>query len=153
LFVCILFEGVLKFTYFCELTNDSIIDLTITKDAEQNEIQSQELCNLILDRIQETKGTNIVQLDLRDIPEAPADFFIICSGQSDTQVKAIANNVIKTLKDNYGIHPNHLEGQSVSKWVLVDFFDVVFHVFYPETREFYDIESLWGDAKKTTFQN
>jgi ribosome-associated protein len=127
--------------------------LTITKDAEQNEIQSQELCNLILDRIQETKGTNIVQLDLRDIPEAPADFFIICSGQSDMQVKAIANNVVKTLKDDYDILPNHLEGQSVSKWVLVDFFDVVFHVFYPETREFYDIESLWGDAKKTTFQN
>jgi ribosome-associated protein len=127
--------------------------LTITKNVKQNELQSQQLCGLIINSIQETKGNEIVQLDLREIPEAPANYFIICNGQSTTQVKAIANNLLKTLKDDHGIFPNHVEGQSTSQWILIDFFDVVVHVFYPETREFYDIENLWGDAEKTNFSN
>ncbi|NBB89460.1 MAG: ribosome silencing factor [Bacteroidetes bacterium] len=126
--------------------------MTETKNVKQNELQSQELCELIVDSIQQTKGEEIVQLDLRDIPEAPADFFVICSGKSDTQVKAITNNLLKQLKDEYGQFPNHVEGQSNSQWILVDFFDVVLHVFYPETRKFYDIENLWGDAKVTAFE-
>ena len=125
--------------------------MTLTKNVKQNELQSQQLCKLIIDSLQKTKGQKIVQLDLREIPEAPADYFIICNGQSDTQVKAIANNLLKTLKDDHGVFPNHVEGQSTSHWILVDFFDVVVHVFYPETRDFYDIENLWGDAEKKTF--
>jgi ribosome-associated protein len=126
--------------------------LTETKNVKQNELQSEQLCEVIIESIQETKGKKILQLDLREIAEAPADFFIICNGQSDTQVKAISNNLLKTLKDDHGVFPNHVEGQSNSQWILVDFFDVVVHVFYPETRAFYDIENLWGDAKAKSFE-
>lgn len=126
--------------------------MTETKNVKENELQSEQLCEVIIESIQDTKGQKILQLDLREISEAPADFFIICNGQSDTQVKAISNNLLKTLKKEYGVFPNHVEGQSNSQWILVDFFDVVVHVFYPETRAFYDIENLWGDAKVKSFE-
>ncbi len=126
--------------------------MTETKNVKENELQSQQLCEVIINSIQETKGQKIVQLDLREIPEAPADFFIVCNGQSNTQVKAISNNLLKTLKTDYGIFPNHVEGQAASQWILVDFFDVVVHIFYPEARAFYDIENLWGDSKVKNFE-
>lgn len=125
--------------------------MTVAKKLKENEIPALELSQLIIDSMQATKAHDIVQLDLRDIPEAPADFFIVCSGQSVTQVKAIANNLQKTLKEEHQTVPNHTEGQSTAQWILVDFFDVVVHIFHPETREFYEIEHLWGDAKKTSF--
>ncbi len=125
--------------------------MTVAKKLKENDIPASELSQLIIDSMQATKAHNIVQLDLRDIPEAPAEFFIVCSGQSVTQVKAIANNLQKLLKEEYQITPNHMEGQSTAQWILVDFFDVVVHIFHPETREFYEIEHLWGDAKTTAF--
>jgi len=114
---------------------------------------SDSLTNLIIDSIQDIKGKNILKLDLRSIDEAPADYFIICEGESNTQINAIAGNIHKRVKEELGLHPSHREGQDLSKWVLVDYFDVVVHVFYPETREFYEIEDLWGDAKVTEYQN
>ncbi len=114
---------------------------------------SEEMNLLIVDAIQDIKGKNIVKLDLTSLEEAPARYFIICEGESSTQVKAISENIGKKLKDKMGVSPNHIEGMEGSRWILVDYFDTVVHVFYPETRAFYDIEELWGDANVTQFEN
>jgi len=109
--------------------------------------------DLIIDSIQDIKGKNIIKMDLRNIDESPADYFIVCEGDSITQVNAIAGNVAKRMKETYAIRPAHVEGKANAKWVLVDFFDVLVHVFYPETRKYYDIEDLWHDAKVTEYQD
>lgn len=107
---------------------------------------TEELNNLIIDSIQDIKGKNIVKLDLRRLYDAPTDFFIICEGSSTTQVKGIADNIYKRLKDEAGNLPLHVEGQQSAHWICLDYFDVVVHVFYPETRQFYQLEGLWSDA-------
>lgn len=125
-----------------------------TNTAEEQKVpESDTLTNLIIDCIQDIKGQNIVKLDLREIGDAPTDFFIICEGESTTQINAIANNIHKRLKKEVGIQPSHREGMESAKWILVDYFDIVVHVFYPETREFYDLEDLWSDASITEYQN
>ncbi|MCZ2102372.1 MAG: ribosome silencing factor [Chitinophagales bacterium] len=113
----------------------------------------QTLNHWIVDAIQDIKGKNIVKLDLRKIDDAPASFFIICEGDSVTQIKAIAENVNRKLYQELDIRPNHVEGLLGAKWVLLDYFDTVVHVFYPETRLFYEIEELWGDAEITEYPN
>ncbi|HMR87706.1 MAG TPA: ribosome silencing factor [Saprospiraceae bacterium] len=118
--------------------------------ANKNE---ESMNHLIIDAIQDIKGKNIVKLDLRSLDDAPADFFIICEGDSSTQVKAISDNIGRKLKEKLGMRPNHTEGMEGAKWILVDYFDTVVHVFYPETRQFYEIEELWGDATITQYEN
>lgn len=116
--------------------------------------QNTELLNhLIIDAIQDIKGKNIVKLDLRALDDAPTDYFIICEGDSSTQIKAISENIGRRLKNEAGLIPNHTEGMDGARWILVDYFDTVVHVFYPETRAFYEIEELWGDAAKTEYEN
>jgi len=126
--------------------------LNNTRHATQANSETTELNELIIDSIQDIKGKNIVKIDLRSLPEAPADYFIICEGESTTQVGAIASNVYKRVKDEMGYIP-HREGQDAATWVLVDYFDTIVHVFYPETRALYDLEDLWSDADFTEFQN
>ena len=111
----------------------------------------EELSHAIIEGIRDKKGKKIVQLDLRQLGDAPADFFIICEGDSSTHVKAISDSVYKKVKEDLYEMPTHTEGSSNARWVLMDYFNIVVHVFYPETREFYDIESLWSDAKVTEF--
>ena len=123
----------------------SISTLPVNGDSDLN--------HEIIDAIQDIKGKNIVKLDLRSLDDAPADYFIVCEGDSSTQVKAISDNIGRKLRDKLGIHPNHTEGMDGAKWILVDFFDTVVHVFYPETRAFYEIEDLWSDAKFTQYEN
>jgi len=118
-----------------------------------NALNSAELTELIVDSIQDIKGKNILRLDMRDLDDSPADFFFICEGDSTTQVSAISQNIVKRLKEEAGLKPSHVEGKQNSTWVLVDYFDVIVHVFYPETRRFYEIEDLWSDAKHTEYQN
>lgn len=115
--------------------------------------ESPALLHLIIDAIQDIKGKNIVQLDMREIDSSPADYFIICEGDSTTQIRSISSNIQKRIKEEEGILPSTKEGIQDANWVLVDYFDVVVHVFYPETRKFYDLEDLWGDAKITEFAN
>jgi ribosome-associated protein len=115
--------------------------------------QEGELNFLIIDAIQDIKGKNIMKLDLRSLKDAPADYFIICEGDSSTQVKAISDNIDRRLKTELNINPSHKEGVDGAKWILVDYFDTVVHVFYPETRSFYEIEELWGDATITSYEN
>ncbi len=124
-----------------------------SKIAEKIQQDTEELNPLIIDAIQDIKGKNIVSLDLRNLAEAPADFFIICEGDSTTQVSALAGNVIKRVKDELGVIPGNREGMINAKWVLVDYFNTVVHIFYPETRQFYDLEDLWNDAEITEYAN
>lgn len=108
---------------------------------------------LIIDSIQDIKGKNISLLDLRHLDDAPTDFFIVCSGESTVQVKGIAGNIQARLKKEADTLPSHIEGTDTSVWVLVDYFVTVVHVFYPETREFYQLEELWSDAKVTKYED
>ncbi len=121
--------------------------MNLGKDIQPRpEIRTEELNELIVDSIQDVKGHEIIQLDLRNLDEASTDFFIVCHGDSHTQVAAIANKIVKKVKDETGINPVHVEGISNASWVLVDYFDTIIHIFYKETREFYQIEELWSDA-------
>lgn len=141
------------FLYLCGVIINKILILakkSIAVVANKNE---ESMNHLIIDAIQDIKGKNIVKLDLRSLDDAPADFFIICEGDSSTQVKAISDNIGRKLKEKLGIRPNHTEGMEGAKWILVDYFDTVVHVFYPETRQFYEIEELWGDAAITQYEN
>jgi ribosome-associated protein len=116
-------------------------------------LNDEQMNELIIDSIQDIKGKNILQLDLRGLSGAPADFFIVCEGDSTVQLSAIAGNVYKRLKNEANTLPLSYEGRDKSKWVLVDYFNTVVHVFHPELREFYDLEGLWNDAKITAIED
>ena len=128
-------------------------DLSAQAVLKRNLSSVEELNDLIIDSIQDIKGKNVVKLDLRKLDDAPTDYFIICEGDSNTQVKAIAGNIHKRLKDELGQPPLHVEGVQNARWICIDCFNTVVHVFYRETREFYDIENLWSDAKFTEYEN
>ncbi len=108
---------------------------------------------LIIDSIQDIKGKQIVKLDLRGLDDSPTDYFIICSGESNTQMRAIANNVNLRLKNEAGWMPSSKEGQESDTWVLVDYFNTIVHIFHPEARKFYELEELWSDAEVTEYQD
>ena len=88
-------------------------------------------------------------MDLRDLDNTPCDFFILCSGNSNTQVSAIVNSVQKTVSKALHEKPFHTEGLDNAEWVLIDYVSVVVHVFQNQIRDYYNIEELWGDAKST----
>ncbi len=112
-----------------------------------------EINELIVDSIRDTKGKNIVKLDLRHLDDAPTDFFIICEGDSNTQVKAISDNISKRLKQEGDLLPSHVEGTRNALWICLDYFTTVVHVFHKEKRSFYELEDLWGDASVTEYQD
>lgn len=108
-----------------------------------------QLITHILKGIEEVKGKDVNILDLRDIENTVCDYFIICNGTSNTQVNAIVNSIQKTVSKETKDKPWHVEGTDNAEWVLIDYVNVVVHVFQKHIREFYDIEGLWGDAKVT----
>ncbi|WP_407523549.1 ribosome silencing factor [Lacibacter sp. MH-610] len=108
--------------------------------------RNSKLFKTILLAVQEKKAEEIVSLDLRKIPEAVADFFIICQATSTTQVKAIADNVEQKVKEVCLELPYRHEGMTAAQWVLVDYINIVVHIFQPETRKFYRLEEMWSDA-------
>ena len=112
-------------------------------------VSSDDLIALIIKGIDDVKGEGIQLLDLRDIENTVCNYFIICSGNSNTQVNAIAGSVQKLVSKELKDKPWHIEGQTNSEWVLMDYVNVVVHIFQKHVREYYDIESLWGDAKIT----
>ena len=120
---------------------------------KQPHLTTEELNDLIIDSIQDIKGKNIVKLDLRHLEEAPTDYFIICEGDSNTQVKALSDNIYKKIKQEAGILPSRSEGTQNALWICVDYFTTVVHVFYRETRAFYQLEDLWSDAKFTEYDS
>lgn len=105
-----------------------------------------ELLATIVNAIQEKKGEAITHLDLRSIENTPCDHFIICHGNSTTQVDAIMGEVEKQVKENLGEYPSNKEGQQQSEWIILDFFNIVVHIFLRDKREFYKLEELWSDA-------
>ncbi|TBX70463.1 ribosome silencing factor [Flavobacterium silvisoli] len=115
-------------------------------------VQTDVLLASIIKGIEEVKGNDIDILDLRDIDTAVCDYFIICNGNSNTQVNAIVNSIQKIVSKELKDKPWHVEGTDNGEWVLMDYVNIVVHVFQKQIREFYNIEGLWGDAKITTIQ-
>ncbi|MDO4228639.1 MAG: ribosome silencing factor [Capnocytophaga sp.] len=112
------------------------------------EVTSNQLISNIIAGIEKVKGNDITIMDLRGIENTVCDYFILCNGTSNTQVNAIAGAVQKTVSQAEGhIKPWHVEGESNAEWILIDYVDVVVHIFQKRIREHYDIEGLWGDAK------
>ncbi len=124
-----------------------------TKKAIQAKTISQGLQDLIIDCITDIKGKKILLLNLKAIDDAPADYIIVCEGDSTTQVRAIANNIERRLRDEIRLSPAHVEGTQHAKWVCMDYFDIVVHIFHPETRRFYDLEQLWSDAERIEYRD
>jgi ribosome-associated protein len=108
--------------------------------------RNSKIFKTIIQAIQEKKAENIISLDLRKIPEAVADFFVICDGGSTTQVKAIADSIEEEVRRNCDELPYKHEGRQSLQWVLIDYVNVVVHVMLPENRRFYKLEDMWSDA-------
>tara|TARA_B100000989_G_scaffold257988_1_gene207735 strand:+ start:1814 stop:2185 length:372 start_codon:yes stop_codon:yes gene_type:complete len=108
-----------------------------------------QLVEEIILGIENVKGEKINQLDLRKLENTPCDFFIVCSGNSNTQVSAIVNSVLKRVSKALKEKPFHTEGLDNAEWVLIDYVNVVVHIFQNQIREYYNLEELWGDAKST----
>lgn len=115
--------------------------------------EKQLLIDKIVEAIQDTKGEDILIFDLTTIENSVAETFIVCSGNSNTQVNAISGNIEKKVRNDLQDRPWHVEGNENTLWVLLDYVSVVVHVFQTETRNFYEIEELWGDAKITKVEN
>lgn len=109
--------------------------------------RNSKLFKNILEAIKDKKGEKIVSLDLKGIDEAVADFFILCEASSHIQVKAIADNIKEHVLDECGEKPFHVEYGD--HWTLIDYVNIVVHVFQSENRKFYNLESLWADAQRT----
>ena len=120
---------------------------------KQRRLTIEELNELIIESIQDIKGKKAVKLDMRRLEDAPTDFFIICEGDSTTQVKAISDNIQKRIKEEARAFPSHVEGERNALWICLDFFTTVVHVFHRDTRSFYDLEQLWSDARFTEYES
>ena len=120
---------------------------------QKGKASADELIALILQGIEDVKGHDIILLDLRVIENTVCDYFIICNGTSNTQVNAIVGSIQKTVSKAIQDKPWHIEGQDNAEWVLMDYVNVVVHVFQKHIRDFYDIEGLWGDAKFTAIES
>lgn len=108
--------------------------------------RNSKIFKTIIQAILDKKGENIVSLDLRKIPEAVSDFFIICQANNNNQLKAIADNIEEEVSKACGENPYKHEGRQAEQWILIDFVNVVVHVMLPEPRKFYQLEELWSDA-------
>lgn len=115
--------------------------MTKTEGKEEN------LLDVILEGIKKLKGKDITLIDLNSIHHTECGYFVICHGSSSTQVTAIANSVEETVKEQSGISAWHKDGYRNSIWILLDYGDVMVHVFQLEAREFYNLEGLWADAE------
>ena len=120
---------------------------------QKRKASADELIALILNGIEEVKGLEINLLDLREIENTVCDYFIICNGTSNTHVNAIVNSIQKTVSKTIRDKPWHVEGSENAEWVLLDYINVVVHVFQKHIRDFYDIEGLWGDAQVTVVES
>jgi len=120
---------------------------------QKRKASADELIALILHGIEEVKGLDINILDLREIDNTVCDYFVLCNGTSNTHVNAIVNSIQKIVSKAIQDKPWHVEGSENAEWVLMDYVNVVIHVFQKHAREYYDIEGLWGDAKVTLVES
>lgn len=115
-----------------------------------NKVDSKTIIDTIIDGISELKAEDIKILDLREIENAFCEYFIVCSGNSNTHVASIAGALEKKVRNEIQERPWHVEGTENAHWILLDYTNIIVHVFQKQYREYYDIESLWGDAKEIT---
>jgi len=120
---------------------------------KQKETEFKLLVNKAIEGIQEKKGRNITILDLTELDNTITDYFIICDADSNVHVEAIADSVEDYVRQNASEKPFHIEGKKNAQWILLDYLDVIVHVFLRPTRDFYDLESLWADSKRTDIAN
>lgn len=108
------------------------------------------LNDLIIETILDKKGSHISLMDLRGL-DGPTDYFIVCEADNITLTKALSDHIYRSVKSAMGITPNHIEGVAQAKWILVDYFTTIVHIFYKDTRKYYEIDQLWSDAKTVEF--
>jgi ribosome-associated protein len=105
----------------------------------------EELAELIAAQAADRKAVDVVELDVREVV-GYTDFFLVCSGNTARQTKAIHDGIHRTLKDEHDLLPRRVEGLTESRWILMDYLDVIVHIFTPEARDFYRLEQLWGEV-------
>jgi ribosome-associated protein len=115
----------------------------------QNSIDAQEVIKQIIEGIQDKKGKEIVVVDMLKLGNSICDYFVICQGNSPTQVSAITDSIEDTVRINCKKKPYSIDGLRNSQWVAMDYGDILVHIFLPDVRRFYDIEHLWADATLT----
>lgn len=120
---------------------------------EPKETSAVKLTKIIINGVQDKKGKDIVSLDLSKIPNAVCSHFVVCHGTSSTQVEAIADAVIEKVRNKTGEKPWHKEGFENAEWILIDYVDVVLHIFRKSVRDFYQLEDLWADAETEHFES
>lgn len=113
----------------------------------------RQLIETMVDGLQDVKAKDIVILDMTNLSNAVTDYFIIATGDSSTQVEGMASSVVRKTRKELKERPWHEEGVGNSEWILLDYVNVVVHIFFRETREFYNLEDLWADAKRTEIEN
>jgi ribosome-associated protein len=116
-------------------------------------IDSEKLSKAIVKGMQEKKASDIVVMDLREVKNAVADFFVICSGNSDKQLEAISDSVDEEVHKALKEKPWHSEGKNNKEWMILDYISVVTHIFRRDRRQFYSLEKLWGDAEITEIED
>lgn len=116
-------------------------------------LESTSISEIVVHGIQEKKGNDIVRLDLRNIHSSVADYFVICHADSSTQVRAIAASVEEEVYKALKLDPRRKEGYQHGEWILLDYVDVIVHIFKTEKREYYGIEELWGDAEMQSYKS
>ena len=125
----------------------------MAKRRKDSGLVSEKLSSTIVKGMQEKKAVDIVLMDLRKVKNAVADFFIICSGNSDNQLDAIADSIDEQVYKNLNENPWHVEGKNNKEWMILDYTNVVAHIFRKDRRGFYALEKLWGDAEITSIED
>ena len=123
------------------------------KERKNKELSSKDLSELVAKGMIEKKGLDIAILDLRKVKNSITDFFVICSGNSDPQIDALANSVEDEVYKMSKTEPWQKEGKANGEWILIDYVDVVAHIFNKDRRKHYDLEELWGDAEVTYLED
>jgi ribosome-associated protein len=120
---------------------------------KKNKSETKQLVDKVIEGIQEKKGSNIVVLDLTEINNTITDYFVICDGDSNVHVDAVADSVEDYVLKNAKEKPFRIEGKQNAQWIIIDYLDVVVHVFQRAIRDFYKLDLLWADARKTEIPN
>jgi ribosome-associated protein len=133
------------------MTETKLMSTQADPSTTRTELTPVQMAAAVAEFAADRKALDIVQLDLRGMI-GYADYFVICSGRTDRQTHAIHDAIHAGMKSAYGVLPRRVEGLSESRWILMDYLDVVVHVFTPDTREYYRLEQLWGEAPALTVQ-
>lgn len=130
-----------------------MVKTKIATTVTENEKNTEKLISVIIESLQDKKGKDIVVMDLRHLSSAITDYFVLCTGDSDTHIKALCDSVEDKVREKLHEKPWHIEGKEFKKWILLDYISVIVHIFYHEQRKFYALEELWGDAHFTHYED